>query len=224
MFYGYVDYTIEPPDIAFYVGKGNKRRVRVVRRNKKHCCVAAKHGQRRVVEFMSMDERAVLEWEIARISELDTCSTYLGCNFTKGGDGTSGRSMSKMRASWTLERRQKLASANAERQWTQEARRKINRDRSPATPETCRKRGDGSREAWRRMTAEQRRKISEERKSRVVSAEVRAKISAANKGHSMTAETRMKLSGIHRLRYARIRLLRALSMRANRAPSRWVRV
>lgn len=94
IFYVYVDWTTEESPRAFYVGKGNESRVKERDRNEYWQRVAAKHGWRREVVFGTREEKVALDLETQLIKEHKTY-TYdnpdrWGCNFTRGGDGTSG--------------------------------------------------------------------------------------------------------------------------------------
>src|SRR3990167_3975218 len=95
-YFGYVDYTLDDPQRPFYIGIGNFKRVNQMKRNRKHSNVVKQYGQRRVVELMCDDWAVAKAWEIGSISAYETFTTSwcftsgLGCNFTKGGDGTVG--------------------------------------------------------------------------------------------------------------------------------------
>lgn len=98
--YVYVDWTTDRFAVPFYVGKGLTARVKDHKRNKKHTNVAKKHGCRREIVFMSSCSNAVTQHEIDLISELhtyvgDDLTGELSCNFTKGGEGVTGRIVSE---------------------------------------------------------------------------------------------------------------------------------
>lgn len=92
-YYVYIDRTDD--GVAFYVGKGQLYRVKNVKRNRKHTHVRETLGHRRDVVFETNDETAAFVHERALITEHHT---FIGdplagphaCNFTLGGDGTSG--------------------------------------------------------------------------------------------------------------------------------------
>ncbi|MDE2104965.1 MAG: hypothetical protein KGL39_47445 [Patescibacteria group bacterium] len=93
MYYVYVDETDD--QIPFYVGKGSSNRIKRLTRNRKHTRVAKKYGQNRIVLIETEDEAEAFEYEKAFIAELhtyvyDSAAEHLACNFTTGGDGTSG--------------------------------------------------------------------------------------------------------------------------------------
>jgi hypothetical protein len=77
LFYNYVDYTLDTGE-PFYVGKGNLYRVG----SRRQRVVVAAHEPH--------DETAALNRERELIHEHNTFMTEHGCNFTQGGDGTSG--------------------------------------------------------------------------------------------------------------------------------------
>lgn len=108
--FGYCDYTADGQ--PFYVGIGNRNRVRLQKRNKKHTNVANKHGFHRVIEFCALaadyktSYRTACQWEIDMISQQKTFheSSNLGCNFTKGGEGNKGG-----KPRWSKRSREKLS-------------------------------------------------------------------------------------------------------------------
>ncbi len=94
VFFVYIDRTLETLSRVFYVGKGNESRIRERKRNLYWQRVAAKYGHEREVVFATKDERAALDFEIELIAVYKTYrfdnADRWGCNFTRGGDGTSG--------------------------------------------------------------------------------------------------------------------------------------
>ncbi len=95
MFHTYVDWTLEAVPRPFYVGKGTVHRVQLRVRNKHHANVAKKYGVRRKIVFTSENEQAALDCEIQLIAEHhtfvnDPLYNGVGCNYTHGGEGTSG--------------------------------------------------------------------------------------------------------------------------------------
>lgn len=94
MYYVYVDKTDK--GAAFYVGKGNEARVKMLRggRNGKHGSVCRNHGQHREIVFSHEDEETVLNEEVRVIDALhtwvhDPLSDELACNFVREGRGWS---------------------------------------------------------------------------------------------------------------------------------------
>jgi hypothetical protein len=92
----YEDWTLESPPRCFYVGKGDERRVQFLKRNGLHTRVAKHLGCRRVVIYETLSEDDALQLEVVKIAEHHTYvydSEYngVGCNFTRGGDGVTGK-------------------------------------------------------------------------------------------------------------------------------------
>lgn len=94
-YYVYVDWTTEETPRPFYVGKGDKRRVKLQYRNQLHENIKGKYGYERRVIFESEDEIAAFEKERELIAEHKTYvygeNYVFGANFTEGGEGCSGR-------------------------------------------------------------------------------------------------------------------------------------
>ncbi len=91
-YFGYEDYRLDAPERGlFYVGIGDRKRVRVPERphNRGHRNIAACHGVlRKIVRvFLSVDE--MNSWEIRRIREIRESGATL-VNKTDGGEGTRG--------------------------------------------------------------------------------------------------------------------------------------
>jgi len=86
----YVDYTCEPIPRAFYVGKGDQRRVNGMERNALHTHIVQKHGQNRSVVFENDDEQLTLLTEEEMIAQLKTYAHggagWWGANLTRGGE------------------------------------------------------------------------------------------------------------------------------------------
>lgn len=94
-FYNYVDYL--PTGEPIYAGKGSDVRVRNRNgRNLKHTNVSQKHGQITRVVMMSTNEADIHANEVTLVAEHKTFyeDSQHGCNFTRGGDGTSGHRVS----------------------------------------------------------------------------------------------------------------------------------
>src|SRR5579884_678203 len=109
MFYVYIDRTRD--GTPFYVGKGSSRRITYVRRNSKHRHVRNTHGLERTIVLETSDEKQAFAHECKLIAEHhtyvnDSQSGPLACNFTTGGDGTSGFKWSpEARAKVSLQRK-----------------------------------------------------------------------------------------------------------------------
>lgn len=95
VFFNYVDWTLENPPRAFYVGKGKLKRTQQRERNVYWKNIAAKHGWRREVVLATKDESFAFNEERRRIAELGTFEDGTpgrwGANLTEGGEGVSGR-------------------------------------------------------------------------------------------------------------------------------------
>jgi hypothetical protein len=107
VWYVYVDWTKEEVPRPFYVGKGNSSRVLQLRRNKKHSLISEVYGIRREVVRTTKVEKVALNTERKLILKHLTYagSSEIGCNFTHGGQGTSGHHQSP-------EARQKIREAH----------------------------------------------------------------------------------------------------------------
>lgn len=95
IFYVYEDWTLEVIPRCFYVGKGKEKRVREVKRNRLHKHVRKQFGFERLVVFLTSDEQAACAHERDLVAEhhtfvRDPHYNGVGCNFTEGGEGTSG--------------------------------------------------------------------------------------------------------------------------------------
>ena len=93
MFYVYVDWTIEEVPRPFYVGKGNKNRIKQIIRNRYHTNISNKHGMKREIVLSTLDESSALELEKRLIKDYHTFindESGWGANLTLGGEGTSG--------------------------------------------------------------------------------------------------------------------------------------
>lgn len=95
MWFVYVDYTNDGR--PFYVGKGDTRRVKQSKRNRKHSWVSATLGRRREIVIATSREDIALDNEIELIALCDTFTTAhalrlddIRCNFTRGGQGLTG--------------------------------------------------------------------------------------------------------------------------------------
>jgi len=88
----YVDMT-DDKQLTYYVGKGNKNRVRHPVRNDIHDNIRVGRGIVRCVVDVSFDEKSIFDEEIRLIAKHDTYAykgSRLGANKTLGGDGSHG--------------------------------------------------------------------------------------------------------------------------------------
>ena len=98
-FYGYKHWTLEKQPRCFNVGKGVVKRANSMRsRNHKWHAIVKRYGLLVEVCIGPMTNKDACAWETKNISAMGTFSTNhshddpndIGCNFTKGGDGSSG--------------------------------------------------------------------------------------------------------------------------------------
>jgi hypothetical protein len=93
-FFTYVDWTTEEVPRAQYVGKGNRGRINSKVRNKLHDAIASMHGLKRIVVFVTLNERLAFDEEVRLIGELRTYhhggDGFWGSNFSSGGEGSMG--------------------------------------------------------------------------------------------------------------------------------------
>jgi hypothetical protein len=94
-FFVYVDYTKEEHPRPYYVGKGDRHRLSVTKRNSRHEAIVAEFGLERIVVFSTFDEIEAFLMEMRMISELhtyhkDPLATVIASNFTLGGNGARG--------------------------------------------------------------------------------------------------------------------------------------
>lgn len=97
LFYVYEDWTAEDVPRCFYVGKGLKNRVQYKYRNKKHNSISNKYGLNRIIVLQTESEAEAFNCETHLIELRQTYAHKFdfGCNFTLGGEGTSGRKISE---------------------------------------------------------------------------------------------------------------------------------
>ena len=91
--FNYVDKTVDDEARAFYVGKGNKDRIRKIERNDRHAEIRAERGLVRHVVKLTFDDEHALKREVELIRQLDTYrygGSRYGANLTLGGDGARG--------------------------------------------------------------------------------------------------------------------------------------
>ena len=175
MYYVYVDWTTEEFPRPFYVGKGNFNRTRRLNRNILHGRIAKKYGLKREVIFESEDEKLCLSKEIETISSLKTFvndKEYngIGCNFTIGGEGTSGHkyteesrrllSESKRGFQFSEEHIEKIRNALKGRRLPDDVREKMSRSHEGKRPAAC------DLNIGKKRTEESKAKLSQKAKER----------------------------------------------------------
>lgn len=175
MYYVYVDWTTEEFPRPFYVGKGNFNRTRRQHRNQFHSRIAKKHGFKRKIIFESEDENLCLIKEIETISSLKTFvndENYngIGCNFTIGGEGTSGHKYSEESRKILSESRkgiqfsqdhvEKIRIALNGRKIPDEVKEKMSRSHKGKKPAAC------DLNIGKKRTEESKAKLSQKAKER----------------------------------------------------------
>lgn len=99
-FYVYEDWTLEPCPRCFYVGKGDYNRVKKLTRNNDHQMIVDTYGQQRKIVLETSDEIEALNHEKKLIHDRHTHKNDvnyngIGVNKTYGGQGNSGRIVTK---------------------------------------------------------------------------------------------------------------------------------
>lgn len=93
-FFVYEDWTLESIPRCFYVGKGDRGRIKSLQRNKHHQNIIKKYGIDRRIVLATTIEQLALDTEIELIAEHKTfvhgTDYVFGANYTRGGEGTSG--------------------------------------------------------------------------------------------------------------------------------------
>lgn len=124
-FYGYKHWTLEVVSRCFYVGKGRSNRPHSNHRSNKWHAIVKRLGFRVEVCVGPVSNQEACAWEVEQIVKENTFSTDrshdtvdIGCNFTRGGSGTSGRVCSDIT-------KQKLKHARASQVISIESREKI---------------------------------------------------------------------------------------------------
>src|SRR3990167_5212209 len=151
--YVYKHWTLEEMPRCFYVGKGQDKRAWDVRRSKKWRNISAKHGIRvEIFQRFELHSEALT----CEVSTIIHESTYhfdnplgIGCNFTRGGDGSVGMkhtdeakrkvSESQLGRKKSDSEREKLRLANTGKHHTHETRKRMSDDRKGSiSPFKCR--------------------------------------------------------------------------------------
>lgn len=165
-YYIYEDWTLEPESRCFYVGKGKIDRVRQLKRNRKHSWVMKTYGLRREIVIVTSVESVAFNHERDLIAERKTFfrENSFGCNFTRGGEGTSGHRQ-------TVEARQKMSEWRKGRpghRHSEETKTKMSRSKKGRPPNNLGKpvssetrarlsaalKGRPKSEAWKRLMSE----------------------------------------------------------------------
>ncbi|MDE2099171.1 MAG: hypothetical protein KGL39_18090 [Patescibacteria group bacterium] len=200
MFFVYVDFTA--CGIPFYVGKGLISRIKKLsrgRENSKHENIANKYGQIRHIILATGSERLAFEFERQFIADLhtfakDPLAGRFACNFTIGGEGTSGAVPSE---ETRHKRRLSMLGKNKGKVLSEEHRKKLSIAHT----------GKKHSEKWcakmreimkgRKLSDEWRAKISKGHLGIRQSQESIEKIRAAKIGKKHSLETREKMKAAH---------------------------
>lgn len=151
-FAAYIDFTDD--DEVFYVGKGNEGRCLNPYHNWLHEIVREEEGFNRAIVFESENEQECFDKEIELIAEyhtffLDPLRSENACNFTLGGDGTSGRVMSDdgkkaignshRGKPKSIEHRMRISNSLKGRKLSDDVRKKMSdaKKGKPLSPEHC---------------------------------------------------------------------------------------
>lgn len=117
-FYCYKHWTLEETPRCFYVGKGLKYRPfhrKKKERGKKWHAIVEKYGLRVEVCIGPVTNEEACAWEIEQIRLEETFTSDIGCNFTRGGGGTTGTKRpdvsARMRLPRSEEHRRKVSAA-----------------------------------------------------------------------------------------------------------------
>jgi hypothetical protein len=167
-FYVYEDWTTEELPRCFYVGKGLKNRLRYKVRNKKHAATSAKYGMLRIVVLETKDEQEAFDRERELIQYRQTYAHKFefGCNFTLGGEGTTGRIVSEeerenLRRCLTGIKRSEATKLLKSAQMTGSSNHRLGTKHTPETIERMRQAKLG-----KVFSEETRKKISDKKKGK----------------------------------------------------------
>ena len=227
MFFGYIDYTLEDVPRPFYVGIGNESRIKRMSRGTpkcfKHKNVVNKHGQDRRVIIEFVDWMSACAWEIQNIANLNTYHyddpAYIGCNFTRGGDGSNGfKHSDESKQQMSLAHRGKTLSESTRQKVSQSLIGNTRNLGNHASDETRKKlseshKGLVSPNFGKQLSIEWKQKISNSLKGRSsplkgkhLTEEQKKIVSDTFKGKRLTEEHKQKLSNAAKQREARKRL------------------
>lgn len=225
-FYGYKHWTLEEIPRCFYVGKGTKERPNGGRRNHKWYAIVKRLGLRVEVCIGPISEEKAFQWETFNIVEEDTYTKNhhhnddmdIGCNFTYGGEGTSGYSFKR-----SPETRKKMSIAQKivqNRPEIKERKSKLHKGQTYTStqlenmsiaqkkryknPEKRQKHIDGQRHRWEKqyerdkMSFSIKKRFEDPREREKTSLSVRKALQNCNLTRSPAVKTRM--SGAQKIR------------------------
>ncbi len=172
-FYGYKHWTLEEVSRCFYVGKGGKYRPHCQRRSHKWHAVVKRFGLRVEVCVGPVTNEEACAWEVEQIAQMKTFSTCfkhdtddIGCNFTLGGEGATGRVHSE-------EAKRKIREARAKQVIPVESHKR-SAEKRKGKPRT-----DTIWNKGLKLTEEQVKNFGGKQRGQKRSAEARANIAAA---------------------------------------------
>lgn len=203
IYYVYVDYTTEEHPRPFYIGKGNKRRIKSLSRNEVHSYIKTKYGCKRSIVLETHDEDEAFSFEKQLISEHKTNmhranEGHWGANLTDGGEGPTGLKKPPLSPEHRLAISQKLSGRSP---WhkglklSEEHRKKISESLNllhRKLTDTQRKRLIEVHTGAKR-SEETKRKIKLARAKQICSEETRRKMSETRKGRTKSEEARQKM-------------------------------
>lgn len=158
LFYVYVDWTTEKIRRPFYVGYGNKVRIRCKRRNKHHTNIKNAFGIQREIVATFDNKKLAEHCEIALIEKHKTfvyAKNYVwGCNYTIGGDGSRGHRQPS--PSIACRRASSIANSHPKSDETK-ALMKIAAQKRAADPNWVQKMREVSLARWKNVAYRQKR-------------------------------------------------------------------
>jgi hypothetical protein len=141
-FFGYKHWTCEEQPRCFYIGIGLARRPFELRnRNHKHKYVTKKYGCRIEICVGPMLRAEAAQWEIDFIVAENTYHytnpNDIGCNFTLGGEGTSGshHNLGKRKPPRTEAHKDALRKARAKQDMTKHAASMLGKNKGKLRPD-----------------------------------------------------------------------------------------
>lgn len=154
-YFVYVDLT-KDENIPFYVGRGTKRRIKCLKRNKYHDNIANKHGINRfIIQCNSLEQSKQREKyliEFLHTFTNDICSHKFASNFTLGGEGTIGQIFS-------IESRQKMSESHKGKKCSEETKLKMSQNNATKRPDVRKKISESNK--GNKHSEESKRKMSE---------------------------------------------------------------
>lgn len=212
MFYVYIHIRLDTGEI-FYVGKGQKKRIRSTKHRNLHWRrIVEKHGRSTYIHSSWENESDAFAEEVRLIAEFRKSGVKL-VNLTEGGEGSSGMAPF-LGKTHSAETRAKISAANKGNPGcpgythSAEARAKISAAMKGNThnlghfPSAETRAKISLAKMGHAVSVETREKLSAINKGYIHSQEARTKMSLSRKGHVVSAETRAKISAANKGRAA----------------------